>query len=165
MKEEWRPTHISDKYEVSNFGQVRNVNIGTIQKPRIDKYGYKELKLYLGNYKRKTIYVHQLVVGAFVDSEYRNKKLVIDHIDNNKLNNNLDNLQLVSHRFNISKSAFNFKNKLTGVSKQCKKYRADINLGGKKLYLGVYETPEKASSIYNEVLNHYENTGEILKII
>lgn len=165
MDEEWKVTHISDKYQVSNFGQVMNVNTGTIQKPRIDKYGYKELKLYLGNYKRKSIYVHQLVVGAFVDSNYRSKKLVIDHKDNNKLNNNLDNLQLVSHRFNISKSAVNFENKLTGVYKQGNKYRADINLDGIKLYLGTYETPEKASSIYNEVLSHYENTGEILKII
>ena len=43
-------------------------------------------------------------------------KLVVDHINNDPLDNRLENLQLISHRYNLSKDKKGGSSKFTGVS-------------------------------------------------
>jgi hypothetical protein len=72
---------------------------------RYDRDGYKELCLsHLVNGVQKRVYikVHQFVWEVF--NGERNPLLTIDHIDNNKLNNNIDNLRQISREANTSKA-------------------------------------------------------------
>ncbi len=59
---------------------------------------YNRIELRVMN-KRKSFLIHRLVATTFIG----NKNLVVDHIDNNKTNNKLSNLQFVSVKENISK--------------------------------------------------------------
>ena len=79
-----------EKYEVSNLGKVRNIKSGKILKPSPNRYGY--LGLCLSGYdKRKTLFLHRIMATAFIDNP--EEKLCVNHIDKNKLNNDLSNLE------------------------------------------------------------------------
>ena len=119
MKEVWRPaTNTFKEYEVSNLGRVRSVRflktknktIKTILKPQI-KNGYFVVDLNCYS-KRKRIKVHQLIYTTFIDSDFIPflNEYVIDHIDENKLNNNVNNLQVLTRGENTRKHYY-LKNK------------------------------------------------------
>lgn len=116
-------------YQASNLGRIKSVDRyvkwnnryhkeykqlkkGKILKPAIDNYGCLIVGLSKNN-KLKSKRVHQLVVETFkpdrnnfkiMDDEIREninlKKLHINHIDENKLNNNIDNLEWCTHKYN-----------------------------------------------------------------
>jgi len=103
-------------YQVSDLGRVKSLkfNKEKILKPGVNNHGYYTVVLCKG--KRKTINVHQLVAMAFLNHEpcgYNG--LIVDHKDNNPLNNRLSNLQLISQRENTSKDKKG-SSKYTGVS-------------------------------------------------
>lgn len=75
------------KYQVSNSGRVASVRKEIILKPLINK-GYEYLQLGRGVNKA----VHRLVMESFVGAS----DLSVDHIDCQKRNNNLSNLQYVT---------------------------------------------------------------------
>lgn len=94
MKEEWIPiTNYEDLYEISNFGRVKSLRRNKIIKGTINK-GYNRICLTDKNKKEKNYFVHRLVVENFKRRIKHNEN--IDHIDCNKLNNRLDNLEIVS---------------------------------------------------------------------
>ena len=104
-------------YQVSNFGKARSLTrmiatsinnnkirkqIGRVLSLYKDKGGYPRIQLCaLGDIKTKTI--HTLVWDAFGDKPRNGRKLQIDHIDNNKSNNHISNLQLLTPRENVRK--------------------------------------------------------------
>lgn len=95
--EEWKDIPGWDGfYQVSNFGRVRSKK--GIRKLNLTKDGYYQVQL---NYKKKkqTINVHRLVWLAFNGEIPPNME--VNHIDENKLNNNLSNLNLLSHKDNM----------------------------------------------------------------
>ena len=61
--------------------------------PRINKDGYYELTLYDNNRKKSTQRVHRLVAKTFLGD---NKSLVVNHINGDKLDNRIQNLELVT---------------------------------------------------------------------
>lgn len=76
--------------------------------------GYKCVKIFIKG-KRYNKYIHRLVTECFIENY--NDDLVIKHIDNNKLNNSVDNLSIVS-KSNINyykKKNKNIKYKLINV--------------------------------------------------
>jgi hypothetical protein len=77
-------------YSVSNLGNVRNDSTNKILKPRINKQGYYYVNLYT-NGKYKSFKIHRLVALTFIDNSY--DKPCVDHINNNKLNNNMNDLR------------------------------------------------------------------------
>ena len=79
-----------EKYEVSNLGKVRNIKSGIMLKPWITKDGYLRHCLYKHN-KRKNLLLHRIIATAFIDNP--GKKPQVNHIDENKLNNDLSNLE------------------------------------------------------------------------
>jgi len=91
--EEWKIA-IKD-YEVSNQGNVRRGD--KILKCSILNCGYKYFQL-VEDYKRINHLVHHFVAKCFIGE--RPYGLVIDHIDQNKLNNNVENLRYVSQKIN-----------------------------------------------------------------
>lgn len=70
---------------------------GKILKPKVDKYGYETIVL-TKNGKRKNYTIHQLVAKAFIPN-LENKK-TINHIDGNKRNNNISNLEWATEKEN-----------------------------------------------------------------
>lgn len=84
-------------YQVSNFGRiksfVRNVSNPRIMKTYINRKGY--IKCYIGG-KSKSI--HRLVADAFIPN-HKNKPQV-NHIDGNKQNNNVENLEWATNSEN-----------------------------------------------------------------
>ena len=85
-------------YEVSNFGNVRNMKTKQILKPQLGKVGYYVVSLRKDN-KHHTMYIHQLVYKS-INGDYDTSLYCIDHIDRNKLNNNIENLRLGSYSYN-----------------------------------------------------------------
>lgn len=103
LKEEWRNLEFMGypNYEVSNFGDVRSLNYGLMSENRINKQGYKRVRLYT-NGKKKEMLVHRLVAFAFVDNPNKEEWNVVNHKDENKLNNRFDNLEWCTNEYNLT---------------------------------------------------------------
>ena len=82
-----------------------------------------------------------------------NKEFVVDHINNIKLDNRLENLQLITQRENSSKDRKG-TSVYRGVSwaKQNKKWIAQITINKKKINLGYFTIELNASKAYNLAL-------------
>ena len=84
-------------YEVSNLGRVKNVETGRILKPGKDRYGYLKVVL-CKNGTRKTIKVHRLVALTFLPNP--NNYPEVNHRDEDKTNNTVDNLEWCTRDYN-----------------------------------------------------------------
>ena len=120
--EKWIEAYGFEKYEVSDLGNVRNKRTKRILTQRPSRNGYMSVDLYKSDGSKTTKYVHQLIMFSFngVHENYGNQKgkYVIDHKDNNYLNNRLDNLQYLkfeenSSKIKVLKGQNNPNNKLT----------------------------------------------------
>lgn len=160
-KEIWRDVvGYEGCYQVSNFGNVRSLDRiyskrkGRMLKLNPNSNGYLMVHLYLDG-KRTNKKVHQLVAESFLDHEPCGYKLVVDHIDNDKLNNNLNNLQVITNRENLSKDKTGGTSRYVGVSwkKQKNKFVAQCWHNNKLKYLRLFNTEQEASKVYNNYLN------------
>lgn len=84
-------------YQVSNMGRVRSLKNKIILKPIKNTNGYLKVNLY-NNRKMKTFLIHRLVALAFI-SNTENKPQV-NHKDENKTNNCMNNLEWCSVDYN-----------------------------------------------------------------
>lgn len=85
-------------------------------------------------------------------------KTVVDHINGDKLDNNLTNLRIISNRENLSRRGGTSKYAGVSWSKRDVKWRVDIYLGDRYYYLGLYKTEEEAHIAYVDALYEYELT-------
>ena len=92
--EEWKT--IFEDYEISNLGNCRKK--GKIIKGCVMNRGYKYFQVQREG-KRLNKLFHHLVAEAFIGA--RPDGLVIDHIDRNKLNNNVNNLRYITQELNM----------------------------------------------------------------
>lgn len=102
MIEIWKPVKGFENYEVSNLGQVKSLNYnrtkGTkILKPGMDTNGYLQVHL-SKNGKHYAKSIHRLVAEAFIPNI--DNKPEVNHIDGNKQNNKVENLEWVTRREN-----------------------------------------------------------------
>ena len=151
-------------YKVSDLGRVKGLKRNSILKSNIDYYGYVRVKL-CKNGKTQTKKVHKLVAVSFLNHLESGQKEVVDHIDNNKLNNSLENLQLTTARHNTSKDRTNGSSKYTGVSwcKRLSKWKVGITTNGKSKHLGYFSNEKKAGLIYQkELLKIGEDVFQII---
>ena len=149
-EELFKPIDGFDNYSISNFGNVKNSKTNRILKPGNDKKGYKLINL-SKNGKSKSFTVHRLVGNAFLENP--DNKQMIDHIDENKANNNIKNLRWATRKDNGYNRGKNINNKsgFKGVCfhKPSNKYIAQININGKTKHLGLFKTAEEASKAYD----------------
>ena len=87
-----------ENYEVSNLGKVRNIKSGRTLKPHLNHNGYLKHHLYKHN-KLKELFLHRIIAIAFIDNP--EEKPQVNHIDENKLNNDLSNLEWCTVRENL----------------------------------------------------------------
>lgn len=99
MKEIWKDIkNYENKYKVSNYGKIKNSKTNKILKPSLNTYGYPIVTLCKdGTTSTKTI--HRLVAESFIDNS--NNLPQVNHIDGNKQNNFITNLEWVTISQNI----------------------------------------------------------------
>ena len=88
-------------YQVSDDGRVMNVKRDVLLSPVSDKRGYKVINLSKNN-KCKKFPVHRLVAQAFIPNT--EGKATVNHIDEDKINNNVCNLEWSSYQENTQHS-------------------------------------------------------------
>lgn len=107
LKVEWKLIEGFDGiYSVSNYGEVRNNRTGKLMKPRKNEKGYLRIGL-TTNGKQKCMRVHRLVAQAFIPNP--ENKPEVNHIDFNKENNCVNNLEWVTCKENSDHSFWNRK--------------------------------------------------------
>jgi hypothetical protein len=154
MNEIFRPIKKYENYRIGNFGNVMNVNTGRILKSCISTTGYKHVNL-SQNSKIKLLTIHRLVALAFIPN--LENKPHIDHINNDKLNNNVNNLRWASYSENSQNRSMR-KDNTSGIKgiyfkKQLNKWCAQIKLNGKNKNLGYFESKEDAIKVRLEASN------------
>lgn len=174
FEETWRDIPgFNGTYQVSNFGNVKSLdrichnggNVfykrkGIIKKKTINNRGYYFVCIWNAEKKKNENYrVHTLVAMAFLNHTPCGMKNIIDHIDNNKLNNRVDNLQITNQRHNSSKDKKNKTSKFVGVSfdKSRGKWLSVIYKNNKLKNLGRYKCEFSAHVAYNKELNKINN--------
>lgn len=154
-------------YQVSDSGRVKSINryvpskSGSLRLVRdrimclCQVNGYPSIQLNKFG-KAKMWAVHRLMAMAFLNHTPRKYKLIVDHIDNDRSNNNIGNLQIISQRLNSSKDRIP-KSGHTGVVKETRwknnKWLARIVVNGKREYLGTFKTAEQAKEAYEKRLH------------
>lgn len=149
-------------YQVSNFGRVKSLkridSLGriskeTILKHDINKKGYFRVCLYKNNRIKQS--VHRLVAKSFLGVS----DLQVNHINGNKNDNRLENIEYVTNRENQSHRFLGKgTSKYTGVywNKERSKWQAQINIKGKTIQLGRFVLEERAKKAYEDALCKYK---------
>lgn len=104
MNEVWKPVSVNNAYEISNKGRVRSLP-GRFKKSKqpveikgwISFHGYRKIEL-CNSGKRTVVSLHQLIARAFIPNP--DNKPEVNHIDGNKLNNDILNLEWVTRAEN-----------------------------------------------------------------
>ena len=96
--EKWVEIQEYSNYLISNYGRVLNKNTNRLLKGCLGNNGYWEVNLWKNN-KGKTFQIHRLVYINFTNDNNL-QGYVINHIDGNKLNNNLKNLEKITYSQN-----------------------------------------------------------------
>ena len=171
-------------YQVSDLGRVRNSR-GMIMKFFTNNSGYFCIKLSVGNGKTKGFLAHRLVAAAFLGEPEGN--LVVNHINFDRLDNRLSNLEWCSTSENLEHSRAagrmppsygSLGKKLSGgrkgsseyhgvfrqdykyKGKTVEKWRAYLCVEGRNLETKSYPTELEAAKYYDHMLDKYNITNK-----
>lgn len=163
MEEVWKPIPNFPKYEVSNLGQVASLDYnGTgrrqIMKQKTTWQGYKDIKLF-DKGKRHYFHVHQLVALTFIPNP--NNLPCINHKDENKANNRVDNLEWCTYDYN---NTYNDLAKRRGLKmrgrERSQEHRVKLRISRNKGYsLRQYTMEGELIGEYYSTLHAQEVTG------
>lgn len=165
MKEIWKDIkNFEGKYQISNLGNVRSLyDQNQFKKTYRIRYlklgqrqGYSIIQLTDGcKIKRSSYQIHRLVAEAFISNP--ENKPFINHIDENRKNNNVNNLEWCTQKENVNHS----KHKMYGqkrniIGKSGEKYitkrkrygreyyEISVYYNGKRKHIGSSKTLEQA---------------------
>ena len=154
-------------YSISSLGRVKSLKYKKEQllKLRINNDGYYDVVLY-SDCNRRNYKAHRLVAVAFLDKKLFETNLVVNHKDSNKLNNKLDNLEIVTQRQNLSIERVIKKNNKSNFSENMDvgvSYRKD----NKKFTLNICVIKEKVSTLgyYKTIKNANIASSLVYKMI
>lgn len=174
-QEEWKdiPDYVG-YFQASDLGRIKSLRRKVFNgrgfyfsKEKIRKQSFSKKK-YLRttitiNQKTRSRATHVLVAITFLNHiPNLGKKSVVDHIKNEeRTNNQLSNLQIITSRHNTSKDRVNNSSKYTGVSwsKEKRKFVSAIKINKKQNQLGYFNNEYDAHLAYQKALSDYENFG------
>ena len=111
MEEKWKVIENYPNYQISNYGRVKSLKYYSnvhkkyydrelMLKEKTNKSGYKYVSLGCGKRgKKKAFSIHRLVAQAFISNPNSYKE--VNHIDGNKNNNCVENLEWCTRKENI----------------------------------------------------------------
>lgn len=179
----WKPVvEFPTQYEVSNLGRVRSIATNSknwkATYHRIKSQHYTSTSKYLYvmlsiNNKAVSRSVHRLVAEAFIPNPLN--KTTVNHIDGNKMNNNVSNLEWVTmsenhihaYRNNLKKStntgvklgsSSKYHNVIAIQTKSGIAYRVSIKLNGKRICQKQFKYEDDAALYVNEIYKQYNIT-------
>lgn len=155
--------NLNGKYLISNYGNVKSLYTNRILKSG-NNNGYQIVNLH-----RKNYYVHRLVAIHFLENiENKNQ---VNHIDFNKSNNHINNLEWITAKENTlhywannktcnknySKKYSTVNDNLRGINfyKRYNKWVYRIYINGKQKSLGYFNTVEEALQFKNNYLTTF----------
>ena len=158
--EQWVQMDEHFNYQISSFGRIKNITTSKYV-GSIGKDGYMHFSVIMNN-KYKNIRIHKLVWKYFKGLDIV-EGYVIDHINNIKSDNNIDNLQVLRFRQNIHKGTIVPKSGVIGVSWSTQKQRwcAEISLKDSRYRLRYRRNIEECKSLYDKALFNYEQYNKI----
>ena len=148
-------------YQASNTGFIKNSRTNKILKPRIDKNGYFKHILYIKGVP-KEFRTHRLIALTFIENS--KNLLQINHIDENKQNNCIDNLEWVDAKTNNNHATRN-KRISIGVQKNSKKKSVnqyDLNGNLIKTWNSLREIERELNIYHNTLSNKIKNKDGIM---
>ena len=160
MEEIWKDIpEYEGLYQASNLGRIKSI---AKEKKKILKPAKCNNYLFVALYKnkiRKDIQVHQLVAMAFLNHTPCGHKIVVNHINFNKQDNSLSNLELVTNRENCNKKHLKSTSDFVGVhwDKSRNKWVSRIMINGKIKFLGRFNTEIEGSIAYQNKLKEINN--------
>lgn len=176
MNEEWRNVvDFEEIYQISNLGNFRRnpLNPRRAKYPKLrNRQGYEYVSI-SKNGKRFNKTIHQLVAAAFI----KNFKygMHINHIDGNKCNNCLVNLELTNsilnntHMYTLPTTTKPGKSKYRNVSTKIDKrnkvqtpyYVASVKINSKRHYIGTFKDEIEAAKAVDTYLDSINDTTRI----
>lgn len=94
---QWKTIPDYPNYECSTAGEIRNRLTKHLLKQSINQKGYKQICISV-NGIRKIIFPHRIVALTFIEN--KDNKQCVNHIDGNKTNNSVSNLEWVTPKEN-----------------------------------------------------------------
>lgn len=157
------------EYQVSSFGKVKNVKTNKCLSPGVIAYcrdkGKENDGYYVVNIKKKQFYIHRLVAETFIPKPINKNQ--VNHIDCNKRNNCVENLEWVTAKENMLHA---YKNNLIPFTDKKKKWCKEFGMryGGKCNALPNNPFKNKQFQIENAKRHEVKivqlsKTGEIIK--
>lgn len=119
---------------------------------RVAKKRYAAGRLIPGRKDAQIVQMHRLIMGVL-----KNRRITVDHINGNGLDNRRENLRLCSIHQNSHNAVRITSHGFVGISyqKAHNKWRASICYKGKRIYLGEYDQPEEAAAVYDSHARKY----------
>lgn len=162
-KEIWKPVKgFESRYEVSNKGHVRRLSYVKHTKRNGDvvvptriisdhpmNKGYRSVHLIDETGKRHNITVHRLVAEAFISNPYNLP--CVNHKDENKLNNTVENLEWCSYSYN---NTYNERHKKIGnkvKGRPSYKRRQVVDLNSERTYKSISECQQEVHLGYYNI--------------
>jgi hypothetical protein len=151
-------------YQVSTLGNITFKNWfydyeAKELRPFTDKNGFKYVRLCMSK-RREEVFVHHLVAQVFLNNGSNCfGKDTIDHIDGDKTNNSVENLQIITE---IQKESKKLKQVVKPVKKKHigvtwlrikQKWMVEAIVNGERTHIGFYKTQQQAIDAYNTAVN------------
>lgn len=143
-QEQWKAIKGFKEYQISTDGRVK-ARSGKILTPNDNGFGYLHIHL-MKDGKPHAKKIHRLVAEAFIDNP--EQKPQVNHIDGNKANNSLDNLEWTTQSENMKHAYIN------GLRSKTRRQVVQIELATNK-QLKIYKGPraaERATGIKHEYI-------------
>ena len=158
MKEIWKDIKdYEGLYQVSNLGRVKRITTGRVLKPLKHTDGYLMVKLS----KNSIVYtknIHRLVAQAFIPNP--ENKPEINHIDENKTNNNVSNLEWMTRKENINHGT---RTERMSKTQSIPIITTNIKTGESKEFYGARECARQLGLTHGNIISvlkgRYKQTG------
>lgn len=137
----------NNNYIIYSDGRIYSNISNKFLKPQINSRGY-----YIITLCRKIYQFHRIIAENFIPNP--NNFSDINHINGNKTDNNLENLEWCNRRYN--RNHF-LKKEFPGSQfiKSRNKWKSTIRINNKRIVLGQFNTPQEASNVYLNYIKLY----------